>query len=142
MKFDFLVEVFWDGSLVGTGQVNSVEGGSSGFKNARLSGIPLMLSSPVECCAGCTLSIRLSVRVAADSRHRSGTARLWFNDAQANSRLSATIGGLTKNYFLLDFWRLSADTGAGPKKTIDVRVDRAVAGNPFKPFGTWDIIFP
>ena len=80
------------------------------------------------------------VRVAVTG-HRSGTARLWFNDPAANSRFSATIAGATNSYFLRNGSTLTTAAGAGPKSTIDVFVDRAVSGNPFKPFGTWDKSF-
>jgi hypothetical protein len=36
---------------------------------------------------------------------------------------------------------LSLAVGTGPRATIDVFVDRAVGGNPFKPFGTWTMVF-
>ena len=90
------------------------------------------------------MSIRLSVRIGATG-HRSGTARLWYNDAAANTRFGATIDGQANEYFLVGTppFTLSKDAaGPGPKKTIDVKVDRAVGGNPFKPFGTWTIIVP
>jgi hypothetical protein len=92
--------------------------------------------------AGDMLSFKLSVRIAEGvSGHRSDTARLWFNDSAANSRFTATIGGVTSDYYLLDGFVLGTAAGPGPKKTIDVFVDRAVGGNPFKPFGTWDKTF-
>jgi hypothetical protein len=58
-------------------------------------------------------------------------------DAAANSRFSATIGGVSSNYFLLAGNGLSTAAGTGPKSKIDVCVNRNAAGNPFKPFGTW-----
>jgi hypothetical protein len=140
-KFDLQVEVFKDGAPVGSGQSYSVAGGSSGFNNAKLRTIPLTLTSSANCCGG-TLSVRVSVRVAADSGHRSGTARLWFNDAQANSNFIATIETSANNYFLLDLSKLGTAAGLGPKKTIDVLVDRAVNGNQYKAFGTWTITLP
>ena len=73
--------------------------------------------------------------------HRSGTARLWFNDAAANSRFSASIGGTASDYFLVNGFTLGTGAGPGPKKTIDVFVDRLVDGNAFKPFGTWSKTF-
>jgi concanavalin A-like lectin/glucanase superfamily protein len=137
-KFDLLAEVLKNGAVVGSGQLDAVTGGSSGFNNAVLRTIILALSSPVSCGSGDTLSIRLSVRIALGvSGHRSGTARLWLNDAAANSRFGATIAGATSEFFLRDAFALSTSAGAGPKKTIDVFVDRLVGGNPFKPFGTW-----
>lgn len=143
-KFDLLAEVFRNGSPIpiASKQLDGVPGGSSGFNNAVLRTITLALSAPVDVCSGDTLSIRLSVRIAVGvSGHRSGTARLWFNDAAANSRFGATVGGVTSDYFLLNGFTLGAAAGPGPKKTIDVFVDRAVGGNPFKPFGTWSKMF-
>jgi len=140
-KFDLLAELFKSGAPVGSGQLDNVPGGSSGFNNAVLRTINLALSAPVDICAGDTLSVRISVRIAATSGHRAGTARLWFNDAAANSRFGATIGGVTQSYYLTSGFPLSLGPGPGPKNTIDVLVDRAIGGNPFKPFGTWSITF-
>jgi hypothetical protein len=139
-KFDLLAEVLKNGTVVGSGQVNSVSGGSSGFNNAVLDTINMALSGAVPINPGDTLSLRLSVRVASTG-HRSGTARLWFNDAAANSRFSATIAGAPNSYFLRSGSTLTATAGSGPKSTIDVFVDRAVGGNPFKPFGTWSKLY-
>jgi hypothetical protein len=136
-KFDLRAEVLRNGAVVGEGQLNDVPGGSSGFNNAVLDVINLALSAPVGACTGDTLSFRLSVRIAASSGHVSGTARLWFNDGAANSRFSATVNGVTTDYFLLDGFVLGTAAGPGPKRTIDVLVNRNVGGNPFKPFGTW-----
>lgn len=139
-KFDLLTEVLKNGVVVGSGQLNGVSGGSSGFNNAILDTINLVLSTPVAINTGDTLRLRLSVRVAATG-HRSGTARLWLNDAAANSRFNATIGGTTNSYFLRSGFALALTAGPGPKNTIDIFVDRASGGNPFKPFGTWDKSF-
>src|SRR5262249_48688176 len=98
-SFDLLAEVFQDAILVASGQLNGVPGVGSGFNNARLRTIAL---TPATVTPGTTLRIRLSVRIAADSRHRSGTARLWLNDANANSRLETAIGGAPGNFYLLD----------------------------------------
>jgi uncharacterized repeat protein (TIGR01451 family) len=141
-KFDFLAQVFKNGSLIGSGQIDDQTGGSSGFNNAILRTIDLALSSgPKDFCPGDTLSFTLSVRVAASSGHVSGTARLWFNDSAANSRFDATIGGVTSDYFLLAGSALGTAAGPGPKNTIDVLVNRNQGGNPFKPFGTWSKTF-
>jgi hypothetical protein len=78
------------------------------------------------------------VRIAANaSGHRSGTARLWFNDSAANSRFAASVDGVSSDYFLRTNSLLETSAGPGPKKTIDVSVNKAVGGNPFRPFGTW-----
>jgi parallel beta-helix repeat protein len=140
-KFDLLAEVFNSDGLVGSGQLIGVSGGSSGFNKAVNRSIAMALSGSPTILPGDTLSFTLSVRISATSGHRSGTARLWFNDVQANSSFDATIGGVNKNYYLLNGFALGAIAGPGPKQTIDVFVDRLVGGNPWKPFGTWSIIF-
>jgi hypothetical protein len=48
-----------NGALVGSGQLNSVAGGSSGFNNAKLSHIPLTLGAPVSVFPGDTLGAGL-----------------------------------------------------------------------------------
>jgi hypothetical protein len=76
-----------------------VPGGSSGFNNAKLDAIPLTSSASVTVAPGDTLSLRLSVRNTCSGKtHNSGTARLWFNDSQANSHFDATISGTTKGF--------------------------------------------
>jgi hypothetical protein len=135
-KFDLKAEVFENGSSVpvGSGETDNVSGGSSGFNNAILDTINLALSGP-SVLPG-TLSIKLSVRVAATSGHSSGTARLWYNDSQADSRFDVSFCDVTTNLHLLNGFVLGTSAGAGPKKTIDVFVSRT-GGNPWKPFGTW-----
>jgi uncharacterized repeat protein (TIGR03803 family) len=136
-SFDLRAEVFQDEVLVASGQLNCVPGVGSGFNNARLRTIAL---TPAAVNRGTTLKIRLSVRISASSHHRSGTARLWFNDANANTRLEATSDGGALNYYLLDGLKLGTAAGNGPKKTKDVLVDRARDGNAFKAFGTWSVV--
>ncbi len=139
-KFDLLAEIFHNGVLIGVGQLNAIPGGGSGFNNANPRLINLNMTNPESILPGDTLSIRLSVRIAVGvAGHRSGTARLWFNDAEANSNFEATIGGQVKRYYLATNSLLLRDSGSGPKNTIDVPVNRAVGGNPFKPFGTWSL---
>ena len=141
-RFDLRAEVLRNGMVIGSGQLDSVPGGSSGFNNAVLRTINPALFTPINVCPGDTLSLKLSVRIAANvAGHRSGTARLWFNDSAANSQFSTTIGGAISSNFLLDGFGLGSVAGSGPKKTIDVFVDRAVGGNPFKPFGVWSKTF-
>jgi hypothetical protein len=136
IKFDLLAEVFKDGSLLSSGQIDSVPGGSSGFNNAKLNSIPFSGFSPVEVPSGTELSVKLSVRNACvGSGHNSGTARLWFNDSGASSKFGATIGDNTDNYYLIDQFALWTYPGVGPKKTIDVAAGAKCS--PFKPFGTW-----
>jgi len=141
-KFDLLAEVFKNGAVIGSGELDGVSGGSSGFNNAILRTINTTLPANAVYVAGDTLSFRLSVRIAVNvAGHRSGTARLWFNDAAANSDFNATVSAVPNHFFLLNGFALGAPTGPGPKQTIDVLVDKAVGGNPFKPFGTWSKTF-
>jgi hypothetical protein len=144
-RFDLKAEVSTGGNLVGSGQLDGVAGGSSGFNNAHLDSIPLTLSAPVNAGSGSSLSIKLSVRITCSGNtHASGTARLWFNDGQANSGFGATIGGGTQNYYLLNGFALGTAAGPGPKGTIDVLVNstQACPGRPFQTIGTWSITLP
>ncbi|HSB09842.1 MAG TPA: HYR domain-containing protein [Blastocatellia bacterium] len=146
-RFDLLAEVLKNGSVVGSGQLDDVPGGSSGFNNAVLRTITLAVTSSVGIGAGDTLSFRLSVRIAATSGHNSGTARLWYNGAavdsgngrDAGSRFGATIAGSSSNYFLRTAFALS--TAAGSSRTFVDKLVSKSGGNPFVAFGTWSITF-
>jgi hypothetical protein len=96
-------EVLKNSVLIGSGQVNGVSSDSSRFNNAVLRTINLALAESVPLNPGDTLSFRLSVRIAVGfTGHRNGTARLWYNDAEANSRVAVALDGLTRDFFLLD----------------------------------------
>ncbi|HKF43583.1 MAG TPA: lamin tail domain-containing protein [Thermoanaerobaculia bacterium] len=137
IKFDLRAEVYYNGTtLIGYGELPSVAGGSSGFNNAKLDSIPLNLTTPVGITTGDTISIKLLVRNACSgSGHNSGTARLWFNDSQANSRFDATADDSESDLYLLDGSALGTSAGPGPKKAIDVSAGAKCSA--FKPFGTW-----
>ena len=136
IRFDLRAEVYRNGTeLVGSGEVTSVPGGSSGFNNARLNEITVASAAGITFVSGDTLSIKLYVRNAcAGSRKNSGRARLWFNDSAANSRLVGTIGS-PKTFFLRDGFLLASTAGPGPKKTIDVAAGAKCS--PYKLFGAW-----
>ena len=131
-KFDLLGEVLHNTSVVGSGQLAGVHGSGSGFNNARLNAIDLTVSQPVTFLPGDFVGFKLSARVAVTSGHSSGTARLWFNDAAANSAFAG--------YFLRAPSALGVLPGDGPKATADVTVNRN-SRNPFKPFGVWTAHF-
>jgi len=138
--FDVLVEVLKNGAVVGSGQLNGVAGGSSGFNNAVLRTASVAMGS-TNFVTGDALGIRVSVRIAVGvSGHRSGTARLWYGDAGANTRALATVNNQTMSYYLSGGNVLSSAPGT-VRKTVDVLVDRLANGNAFKPFGTWTIMF-
>jgi len=137
-RFDLLAEAYVNGDLLTSGQLNNVWGGSSGFNNAKLNTISFGPFSPVDFPEESTLGIKLYVRNACQGpTHNSGTARLWFNDAAANSHIGATIEDDTNDYFLRDGFILSTLVGSGPKKKIDVAAGTPCS--PFKTFGTWTI---
>jgi len=146
-KFDLLAEVLRNGTVVGSGQLNDVPGGSNGFNNAVLRTITLALTSAVPMGPGDTMSFRLSVRIAATSGHNSGTARLWYNGAaidsgasrDAGSRFDATIAGSTSDYFLRTGFVLN--TAAGSSRTFVDKLVSNSGGNPFVAFGTWSKTF-
>ncbi|HEY3123139.1 MAG TPA: hypothetical protein VGK70_03675, partial [Thermoanaerobaculia bacterium] len=137
IRFDLRAEIYYNGStLVGSGELASVAGGGSGFNNAKLDSIPLNLPTAVGIVPGDTLSIKLLVRNACSgSGEDSGTARLWFNDTEADSHFDATIDGQEEDDYLLDGAALGSSPGPGPKKVIDVAAGARCSA--FKPFGTW-----
>jgi hypothetical protein len=149
LKFDLRANVFVNGSLVGTGHLDSVPGGSSGFNNAILDTIPLALTGgPVPVSSGNVLSVQVLVRNACiGSGHNSGRARLWYNgqpidtgsSRDAGSRFDATIGGSNSNYYLRSGFTL--DTTAGAAKTSRDVAAGAKCG-PFVTFGTWNVPLP
>jgi len=58
-RFDLRAEVYQNGTtLIATGELDSVWGGSSGFNNARLNTIPLTLIGPVGWPEGSTLTFK------------------------------------------------------------------------------------
>lgn len=137
IRFDLRAEIYYNGSaLVGSGELASVTGGGSGFHNAKLDSIPLNLPMAVGIAPGDTLSIKVLVRNACSgSGEDSGTARLWFNDTEADSHFDATIDGQEENDYLLDGAALGSSPGPGPKKAADVSAGARCS--VFKPFGTW-----
>jgi len=147
-RFDMKAEVYKDNILIGSGQLNGVAGGSSGFNKAVQSSIPLTLSSPVGVPSGTVLSLKVFARITCSGRtHATGTARLWFNDAQARSRFGVTIDGVRTDDFLRKDFALGSTQGIGPKITIDKVLDSKIAcsapgGRTFTSFGTWSTTLP
>lgn len=142
---DLTAQVSRDGTVIGSGHVNGVPAGSSGFHNARLDSMSLSLAAPVDAGSGTTLGITIAARISCSRRgHRSGTARLWFGDRGAGSDFSATIGGVATSYYLVGHSGLSTTAGTGPRSSRDAVLDSRIAcpGRPFTPFGTWSITLP
>jgi hypothetical protein len=148
IRFDLMAKVYLNGAPVGSGQLNSASGGSSGFNNAKLNAIPLTLTVPVAAHTGDTLKIDLLVRNACSgSGKNSGTARLWYDGPPldsgagrgAGSRFGATIGGASSDYFLRGGFSLSTTAGASPL-SVDARVGAKCGA--FVPFGSWSMALP
>jgi hypothetical protein len=142
-EFDLRAEVFKNGVLVGSGQLNNVSGGGLSLNDAILRSIGLAFSSSnITLVSSDKLSIRLSVRIGgndegADQRPgRRATARLWFNNSRVNSRFDATINGVDSTFYLRDGFLLSTSLGVQPRN-IDVSAKRT-----FQPFGTWTFTQP
>jgi hypothetical protein len=148
VKFDLQATLMRNNTVIGSGQFDSVPGGSSGFNNARLHTIPLEVVPAVDFASGDIVSLEISVRTACvGSGHSSGTARLWFNEPavdrgsgrNAGSRVLLSIGGLPTDYFLRANLGLSATPGAAR-----LFVDRSAGArcSPFKSFATWSTTLP
>jgi hypothetical protein len=141
--------VYKGATLIGSGSLTSVPGGSSGFNNAKLNSIPLTLSTFADVSAGDTLSIKVFERNAcSDSGKNSGNARLWYNgqpvdsgaSRDAGSRFDAAVGidQPSHDYFLRDVFKLNTTAGASRQS-----VDKSAGAkcSDFKEFGTWSLTF-
>jgi len=141
-QFDLRAEVFKNGVLVGSGQLNNVSGGGLGLNNAILRSIGLAFSSSnITLVSSDKLSIRLSVRISgddegADRPGRKARARLWFNNSRVNSRFDATVNGVNSTFYLRDDFLLATSLGVPPKN-----IDVSPTGT-FQPFGTWTFTQP
>jgi hypothetical protein len=138
-RFDLHAVVKNGGVPVSSGTLLGSLGGSSGFSNAKLRTIPLSIPASAF-TSGDSMSIELSVRDSCvGTSHNSGTARLWYNDGAANSRVDEP--GSPTLYLVMPgaTLDLKPSAGLGPKKTKDVFVSgRDLSCNgPFTSFGTW-----
>ena len=138
-RFDLRAVVKKNGTQVSAGTLLGAYGGSSGFNNAILRTIPLSFPTS-SFSSGDTMSIEVFARNSCvGTSHNSGTARLWFNDAAANSRVNET--GAPTMYLVAPgvSLNLSASVGTGPKKNRDAFVGARdlTCNGPFTSFGTW-----
>jgi uncharacterized protein len=149
IKFDLKAEVYKGATLIGSGLLTGVAGGSSGFNNAKLNAIPLTVTAFADVSAGDTLSIKVFERNACSgSGKNSGTARLWYNGQpvdsgaarDAGSRFDATIGidQPSQDYFLRDTFKLNTTAGSS-KQSIDKSAGAKCSA--FQEFGTWSLTF-
>jgi hypothetical protein len=140
LKFDLKADIYKGDDIIGSGQVSSVDTGKPGFNSVQMSSIPLTLTTPVSMNSGDQLKFVVSVRNACvGSTQSSGVARLWYNDATANSGFGATIDSSSNNYYLLSGFALGTTSGSGPKLPADVSVGAQCSA--FAPFGTWTMTF-
>jgi hypothetical protein len=143
-RFDLQAIVKKNGTQVSSGTLLGALGGSSGFNNAKLRTIPLSLPTSAF-TSGDAMSIEVLTRISCiGTSHNSGTARLWFNDGAANSRVDET--GSPTLYLVMPgaTLNLSPSAGGGPKKTKDVFVGARdlTCNGPFTAFGTWSGTVP
>ncbi len=140
IKFDIKTELYVNGSLISTGQLNSVNGGSSSqFSGAVNSSISFASFTPVNFPSTSTLNIKIYVRNACTgSTKTSGSAKLWYNSSAANSRFGATVGTGTNSYYLTTGSALLTTTGTSQ---TSVSANVGAQCGPFVQLGSWSKIF-
>jgi hypothetical protein len=142
VRVDLRAEVKNNSSIVSEGELLGALGGGPGFGNANLLTIPLSL--PASPFAPGSVSMELFVRSSClGSSPNSGTARLWFNDAKANSRVDES--GVPTLYLVMPGSTLNLSSSAGKgKKTRDAFVDAPVSScdGPYKSLGKWSGMVP
>jgi hypothetical protein len=153
LRVDLKAEVYVDDVLIGSGQLDNLTTGSSGFNNALLRTVPLALSDgSVEVPAGTVVAIKVSVRrTCVGGGHNSGTVRLWYNGPaidsgstrNAGSRFDATIDGVSTDYFLRTGLALDETAGTA-QASVDAAVNSAqpCPARPYSAFGTWSLTLP
>ena len=111
-----------------------------------------MAGGAADLPAGATVALRASMRrTCFGAGHNSGTARLWFNGApvdsgagrDAGSRIAATIGTSSSQYFLRSGLALSATQGSA-RQSVDATVNSNAAcpARPYVPLGIWTMTLP
>jgi hypothetical protein len=149
--FDLKAVVTRNGNAVSSGELLGAPGGGKGFQNANLLTIPLSLPDD-EFQSGDNVSIKVFVRNSClGSPVSSGSARLWSNDAAANSRFDEP--GTPTLYLVRgdddgekDFddhgdngGDLSQNPGNGPRKkrNVTVHAPDPSCNGAYKSFGKW-----
>jgi DNA/RNA non-specific endonuclease len=153
LRVDLRAEVLVNNIVAGTGDLNNVNAGGSGFDKALLQTVALSLTSgSVDVPAGAQLSVRVAARRTCSSSGRnSGTVREWYNGqpvdtgaaGDAGSRIRITLGGTTSDYFLRNAFALSTSAGSSRQSVdADVNGQTACPARPFVPFGIWSVNLP
>jgi hypothetical protein len=99
------------------------------------------LAAPVAYAPGDTIAVRVSARIAAASRRRSATVRLWLDNLFVHSAAHTVVNGVSRWFFLQreSQLKISVPIIAAPN-FVSVRVERR-GGNPFRALGTWSMTF-
>jgi hypothetical protein len=139
--FDLRVEIERNGVLLTSAELLSVPGGGNGFGKAVQRAINTTLTVSPAYASGSRLGVRVMARIAASSPKSRATARLWYDDPSAQSRVQTYTNDLLQTFYFRRAFALAPTVGAGPRATADVLVDRNVGGNPYRPFGLWSIVF-
>lgn len=140
MKIDLRAEVFKNGTLIGSGQLDAVSGGSIIFNEAVARLVSLSVPAPVAFSSGDIVSIMLSARISSVPGVKgTHTVRLWYNDPQADTHFEMALEGQTRSYYFVDSSLLSFTPGTGPRVTLDIVVQANKTN--FVPFGTWNLRF-
>jgi hypothetical protein len=139
IRFDLRAETYLNGTqLIGSGELPSAAGGSSGFNNAHLYAVPQTLIGSPSFGSGDTLSIKVLVRNACTgSGKNSGTARLWYNEVGAASGFDATIAS-PETYYLRSGSALTTTPGTSPRLSADSAAGAKCSA--YKTFGTWTVV--
>jgi DNA/RNA endonuclease G (NUC1) len=154
LRLDLRAEVLVNGAVAAAGDLNNVATGSSGFNNAILHSIPLLLpAGSVDVPAGSELAVRIAARrTCFGGGHNSGTARIWFNgqpiDSGANrdagSRIRLTLAGTTSDYFLRNSVPGLATSPGSARTSADAAVNSTAScpARPYSVLGVWSLNLP
>lgn len=152
LRLDIRAEVLLNGVVVGSGDLQDVAGGSSGFNNAVLQTIALAMNGTVSVPPGAVLTFRPSVRrTCVGGGHTSGTVRFWYDgpaidqgtNRDAGSRFAATVSTTSSDFFMQDPAVLSVTAGT-VRQFVDVAVNSKATcpARPFSSLGEWSITQP
>jgi hypothetical protein len=136
LRADIKAEVFLNGTLLSTGQVNSSTVGSGIFGTPASINIPFAAFAPTAVPDGATLGVKLSARNAcSNSLRNNGTVRLWYGNMQFDSQFGATIDTAQQAYYLHNGAALATSPGSGTGQQGIIQAGARCSN--FKTFGTW-----
>jgi hypothetical protein len=152
LRVDLRGELLVNGVVAASGELDNIDSGSSGFNNALLQSVATSLSSgPVEVPANAQLAVRISARRTcfAGGSHNSGRLSEWYNGQpvdtgstrDAGSRITLTLAGVPRDYFLRSASSLNTTAGSA-RQSADLTVNSASScpARPFALFGQWTVL--